>query len=95
MSFSCLYPCECRWRADHAQHRLDVEVEPGVQRLSAHQVALEHDGPGEAVGEVVIADRCNGDVDLPCVGVFEIQGGKIRVWRDYFDMNTFTSAMQS
>lgn len=36
----------------------------------------------------------NGDVDLPCVGVFEIQGGKIRVWRDYFDMNTFTSAMQ-
>jgi limonene-1,2-epoxide hydrolase len=37
----------------------------------------------------------NGDVDLPCVGVFEIQGGKIRVWRDYFDMNTFTSAMQS
>ena len=51
------------------------------------------------VGNVVFCERLdktkttNGDVDLPCVGVFEMQDGKIRVWRDYFDMNTFTSAM--
>ncbi len=35
-----------------------------------------------------------GDVDLPCFGVFEMQDGKIHVWRDYFDMNTFARAMQ-
>ncbi len=35
-----------------------------------------------------------GDVDLPCFGVFEMADGKISVWRDYFDMNTFMSAMK-
>ena len=53
-----------------------------------------------ASGDVVIAERVdrtttgNGDVDLPCVGVFEMENGRIKVWRDYFDMATFTSAMQ-
>lgn len=28
-------------------------------------------------------------VDLPCIGVFEMDGGKITVWRDYFDMATY------
>lgn len=51
-------------------------------------------------GDVVICERLdrtkttNGNVDLPCVGVFEMQQGKIHVWRDYFDMSTFMSAMQ-
>ena len=54
-----------------------------------------------ASDNVVIAERLDrtsthtGDVDLPCVGVFEMLDGKIHVWRDYFDMNTFTSAMKS
>jgi limonene-1,2-epoxide hydrolase len=29
-------------------------------------------------------------VDLPCCGVFEMKGGKIKVWRDYFDLGTYT-----
>jgi limonene-1,2-epoxide hydrolase len=47
-------------------------------------------------GNVVIAERLDrtevGEikVDLPCCGVFEMQDGKIKVWRDYFDMATFT-----
>lgn len=51
-------------------------------------------------GNVVIAERLDrtktslGNVDLPCTGVFEMENGKIRVWRDYFDLNTFMSAMQ-
>jgi limonene-1,2-epoxide hydrolase len=50
-------------------------------------------------GEVVIAERLDrtqaGEraVDLPCVGVFEMEDGKIRMWRDYFDMATFAKAM--
>ena len=50
-------------------------------------------------GDVVIAERLDrtqaGDksVDLPCTGVFEIENGKIKVWRDYFDMATFINAM--
>ncbi len=34
-----------------------------------------------------------GDVDLPCFGVFEMEDGKIRVWRDYFDLRTYAEAM--
>lgn len=51
-------------------------------------------------GDVVIAERVDRTatrdgkkVDLPCCGVFEMAGGKIKVWRDYFDMNTYTSAL--
>ncbi len=35
----------------------------------------------------------NGNVDLPCFGVFEMKDGKIHMWRDYFDMGTFVNAM--
>ena len=51
-------------------------------------------------GDVVFAERVDrirttqGNVDLPCVGVFELTNGKIRVWRDYFDMTTYLKAMQ-
>ena len=47
-------------------------------------------------GNVVIVERLDrtevGDikVDLPCCGVFEMEEGKIKVWRDYFDMGTYT-----
>lgn len=34
----------------------------------------------------------NGDwVELPVMGVFELQGGKISAWRDYFDLAQFSS----
>jgi limonene-1,2-epoxide hydrolase len=52
-----------------------------------------------AKGDVVIVERLDrtkvGDkgVDLPCCGVFEMSGGKIRIWRDYFDLATFTKAI--
>lgn len=29
-------------------------------------------------------------VELPVAGVFEIENGKIKAWRDYFDMATWT-----
>ena len=50
-------------------------------------------------GDVVIAERVDkteaGDksVDLPCTGVFEMENGKIKVWRDYFDIGTYIKAM--
>ena len=53
-----------------------------------------------AQGDLVIAERVDRtvvagrNVDLPCVGVFEMENGKIKVWRDYFDMATFTKGAQ-
>jgi len=52
-----------------------------------------------SAGDVVIAERLDrtkaGDkaVDLPCTGVFELENGKIKVWRDYFDLGTYAKAM--
>jgi len=31
--------------------------------------------------------------ELQVMGTFEVHGGKISAWRDYFDMNQFTSRM--
>lgn len=41
----------------------------------------------ERIDKTVVAGR---KVDLPCVGVFEMHQGKIKMWRDYFDLATFT-----
>ncbi len=51
-------------------------------------------------GDVVFTERVDRidaggkHVDLPVVGVFEVAGGKIRAWRDYFDLGTYVRAMQ-
>lgn len=51
-------------------------------------------------GDIVIAERLDrtqiGDrsVNLPCCGVFEMRDGKIKVWRDYFDLATYTRAIE-
>jgi len=50
---------------------------------------------------IVIAERLDQTivagkkVDLPCCGVFEMRDGKIAVWRDYFDMGTYTKAISA
>jgi len=52
-----------------------------------------------SAGNVVIAERVDRTragakaVDLPCTGVFELEGGKIKEWRDYFDFATYQRAM--
>ncbi len=50
-------------------------------------------------GDLVMAERLDRtklgerSVDLPCFGVFEMADGKIKVWRDYFDMTTYIKAV--
>ena len=52
-----------------------------------------------SAGNIVFTERLDrtqaGDkgVDLPCLGVFELEDGQIKVWRDYFDMATYRDAM--
>jgi limonene-1,2-epoxide hydrolase len=49
-----------------------------------------------ASGPVVLTERVDRfviggkQIELPVAGVFEIRGGKIAAWRDYFDMATWT-----
>lgn len=53
-----------------------------------------------AAGDTVVAERVDhitaGDksVDLPCCGVFQMRDGAIAVWRDYFDLQTYITALR-
>lgn len=52
-----------------------------------------------AVGNLVMNERVDyltiggKKVSLPVAGVFEIENGKIKSWRDYFDVETFNKAL--
>lgn len=53
-----------------------------------------------ANGNVVITERIDHikmqgkQVSLPVAGVFEVEGEKIKAWRDYFDMGMFQNALK-
>jgi limonene-1,2-epoxide hydrolase len=32
-------------------------------------------------------------IELPVAGMFEVRGGKITLWRDYFDLQSYTKQM--
>ena len=51
-------------------------------------------------GNVVLTERLDDFVlpggkplSMPVMGVMEFENGKIRAWRDYFDLATFTAQM--
>jgi len=52
-----------------------------------------------AKDDIVMVERLDrtklGDksVDLPCFGIFEMENGKIKIWRDYFDIGTYMNAL--
>lgn len=52
-------------------------------------------------GDWVVAERVDrtqvGDkaIELPCCGVFQLDGGKIKLWRDYFDLGTYRNALSA
>ena len=49
-----------------------------------------------AAGDVVLTERVDRfevggkRIELPVMGTFEVKGGKIAAWRDYFDMAAWT-----
>lgn len=52
-----------------------------------------------ADGDIVYTERvdhfysASGQIDLPVMGIFEIEGDKIAKWRDYFDLNQYMSQL--
>ncbi|MBL4580342.1 MAG: nuclear transport factor 2 family protein [Gammaproteobacteria bacterium] len=52
-----------------------------------------------AEGDIVMVERLDktvvagSAVNLPCFGYFELENGKIKIWRDYFDLPTYTNAL--
>ena len=50
-------------------------------------------------GDWVMCERIDrtkttqGEVDLPCCGVFQMESCQIKLWRDYFDMGPYLRVM--
>lgn len=71
-----------------------IAVDPGRESKSGESDLDPHlirtrSSPSGSKGRT----RATKAVDLPCAGVFEMEDGEIKVWRDYFDMAIFTTAM--
>ena len=70
---------------------LDALGNPDEINWQVHHIA--------AHGAVVLTERTDNfifgeqAISLPVMGTFEIRGGKIAKWRDYFDLAQFTEQM--
>jgi limonene-1,2-epoxide hydrolase len=66
---------------------------PGIEAIEFHVVNIA------ANGAVVMTERVdrftmpNKSFELPVMGIFEVHDGRIKAWRDYFDLQQFTSRM--
>jgi limonene-1,2-epoxide hydrolase len=66
---------------------------PGIEAIEFRVINIAADGPivmTERVDAFTLPDK---SFELPVMGTFEVSNGKIYAWRDYFDMNQFTSRM--
>ena len=66
---------------------------PGIERIDFRVINIAADGPVVMTERVDVFTLPGKSSGLPVMGTFEISGGKISAWRDYFDMNQFTSRM--
>src|ERR1700736_734931 len=66
---------------------------PGIESLHLRVINIAANGP-VVMTERVDAFKLPGkSFELQVMGTFEVRDGRISAWRDYFDMNQFTSRM--
>ena len=66
---------------------------PGIEGIKFGVVNIAANGPVVMAERVDVFKLPNKSFELPVMGTFEVSDGKIRAWRDYFDINQFTSRM--
>ena len=65
----------------------------GVEGIEFRVLNIVADGPIVMTERVDVFKLPDKSIELPVMGTFEVRDGKITAWRDYFDMNQFTSQM--
>ncbi len=65
----------------------------GVEGIEFRVRNIAGDGPVVMTERVDVFKLPDKSIELPVMGTFEVRGDKIAAWRDYFDMNQFTSQM--
>jgi limonene-1,2-epoxide hydrolase len=84
------------WQPVKGRDAIRDTLRRGAERMTALPWEVRHI---MADGDVVMTERVdhflvgNHRVSVPCMGVFELRGGKISAWRDYWDAKQFESQM--
>ena len=68
---------------------------PGIERIDFRVANIAANGPIVMTERVDVFTRSGRSFELPVMGIFEVSGSKIKAWRDYFDLNQFTSRMEA
>ena len=66
---------------------------PGIESIQFRVINIAANGPVVMTERVDVFKLPAKSFELPVMGTFEVSDGKISAWRDYFDMNQFTSRM--
>ena len=66
---------------------------PGIEGIEFRIINITADGPVVMTERVDVFSLPGKSFELPVMGTFEVIDGKINAWRDYFDINQFTSRM--
>ena len=66
---------------------------PGIESIYFRVINIAANGPVVMTERVDVFKLPDKSFELPVMGTFEVRGGKISAWRDYFDLNQFTSRM--
>jgi limonene-1,2-epoxide hydrolase len=82
---------------NHGKAAIRGVIEQFLGMAESVEFVIHHQG--ETADALVMNERTdrfliNGNwLELPVMGVFELDNGKIKAWRDYFDMAQFSSQM--
>ena len=66
---------------------------PGIESIDFRVINIAANGPVVMTERVDVFRLPGKSFELPVMGTFEVRDGKIHAWRDYFDLNQFTSRM--
>jgi limonene-1,2-epoxide hydrolase len=66
---------------------------PRIESIDFSVINIAANGPVVMTERVDVFTLPGKSFELPVMGTFEVSGGKINAWRDYFDVNQFTSRM--
>jgi limonene-1,2-epoxide hydrolase len=68
---------------------------PGIEGIEFRVINIAANGPIVMTERVDVFTLPGKSFELQVMGTFEISDGKISAWRDYFDMNQFTSRLEA
>jgi len=66
---------------------------PGIEGIQFRVINIAANGPVVMTERVDVFQLPNKSFELPVMGTFEVNDGKISAWRDYFDTKQFASRM--